>query len=250
MKKEEFFDKLEYLLQDIPDEEREDALNYYRDYLMEAGSENEEQAIREFGSPERVAAMIRADLSGNLKEGGSFTETGYEDERFRDPNYQMVKRLDLPEEQESAGSAGYDSQDEGYTYEKKKPWTNKPLKVLLWVILLIAGAPFLLGAAGAAAGVLISVVSLIFAAILAITGLTAAAFIVGVCLVGLAVAFVFSTPIDGIFLFGAAVVGIGFGIIGIVLLYGFCCMLLPLFWKGIKMAAGFISRAWKGVGKA
>ena len=38
MRKEEFFDKLEYLLQDIPDQDREDALDYYRDYLAEAGS--------------------------------------------------------------------------------------------------------------------------------------------------------------------------------------------------------------------
>ena len=40
MRKEEFFDKLEYLLQDIPDQDREDALDYYRDYLAEAGSGN------------------------------------------------------------------------------------------------------------------------------------------------------------------------------------------------------------------
>ena len=250
MKKEEFFEKLEYLLQDIPDEEREDALNYYRDYLMEAGSENEEQAIREFGSPERAAAMIRADLSGNLKEGGSFTETGYEDERFRDPNYQVVKRLDLPDEWESAERTDYESRAEDHTCDKKNPWTCKPLKLLLWIVLLLAGAPFFLGAAGAAAGALISVASLIFAAILTITCLTAAAFIVGVCLVGLAVALVFSTPFDGIFLFGISVVGLGLGILGIVLLYGFCCVLLPLFWKGIKKIAEYLSGAWKGVRRA
>ena len=85
MRKEEFFDKLEYLLQDIPDQDREDALDYYRDYLAEAGSGNEEAAIEDFGSPERVAAIIRADLAGNLNDGGSFTDRGYEDERFRDP---------------------------------------------------------------------------------------------------------------------------------------------------------------------
>ena len=77
MRKEEFFDKLEYLLQDIPDQDREDALAYYRDYLAEAGSGNEEAAIEDFGSPERVAAIIRADLAGNLNDGGSFTDRGY-----------------------------------------------------------------------------------------------------------------------------------------------------------------------------
>ena len=36
MKKEEFMKKLEYLLQDVNEEEREAALAYYRDYLDEA----------------------------------------------------------------------------------------------------------------------------------------------------------------------------------------------------------------------
>lgn len=100
MRKEEFMRELEYLLQDIPDEEKADALAYYQDYLEEAGPENEEAVIRDFGSPERIAAMIRCDVNGTLEEGGAFTDQGYEDERFRDPNYQMIKRMDLPEEKE------------------------------------------------------------------------------------------------------------------------------------------------------
>ena len=120
MRKEEFFDKLEYLLQDIPDQDREDALDYYRDYLAEAGSGNEEAAIEDFGSPERVAAIIRADLAGNLNDGGSFTDRGYEDERFRDPGYQVAKRLDLPEERKNTAGSG-----SGRGYEKDG-WQTGP----------------------------------------------------------------------------------------------------------------------------
>ena len=83
MNREEFMKELEYLLSDIPDEEKAEAIGYYRDYLEEAGEENEEAAIREFGSPERIAAIIRSDLSGHLEDGGEFTDKGYEDERFR-----------------------------------------------------------------------------------------------------------------------------------------------------------------------
>lgn len=111
MRKKEFIDQLEYLLQDIPDQEREEAIDYYRDYLEEAGPENEEKALEEFGSPERVAAIIRAEIAGNLEDGGSFTENGYEDERFRDPNYQVIRRMDLPdqpeEKEKEADGAGY-----------------------------------------------------------------------------------------------------------------------------------------------
>ena len=82
MNRREFIRELEYLLQDIPEEEKADAIAYYRDYLEDAGEEQEEDVIREFGSPERVAAIIRADLRGDLDSGGEFTESGYQDERL------------------------------------------------------------------------------------------------------------------------------------------------------------------------
>lgn len=83
--------KVEYLLSDLPEEETKDALDYYRDYLEEAGDAAEE-AMREFGSPERIASIIRTDIQGNLADGGEFTDTGYTDERFREPNYQLARR--------------------------------------------------------------------------------------------------------------------------------------------------------------
>lgn len=84
MKKDEFLSQLEYLLQDIPEEDKRDAIDYYRDYLEEAGPEREEDVLREFGSPERIASMIRVDLMGGMEQGGEFTDRGYTDERFGD----------------------------------------------------------------------------------------------------------------------------------------------------------------------
>lgn len=55
MNRTEFMKELEYLLQDISEEEKADAIAYYQDYLEEAGDEHEAEAIREFGSPERIA---------------------------------------------------------------------------------------------------------------------------------------------------------------------------------------------------
>lgn len=91
MRRDKFMKELEYLLQDIPDEDKADAIAYYQDYLEEAGPENEEKVIQDFGSPERVAAIIRADIYGTLEDGGEFTEKGYEDERFKEPNLGLVK---------------------------------------------------------------------------------------------------------------------------------------------------------------
>lgn len=112
MSKEAFMKELEYLLSDIPDEDKKDALDYYRDYLDEAG-DMAQKAIEEFGSPERIAAIVRSDIRGDLEDGGAFTERGYEDERFRVPNYQVVKRYDLPEEREKADRKPADTGHEG-----------------------------------------------------------------------------------------------------------------------------------------
>lgn len=275
MKKEEFLKQLEYLLQDVPDEDKEEAIAYYRDYLEEAGSENEEKAIEEFGSPERVAAIIRADAAGNLKDGGSFTEKGYEDERFRDPNYQVAKRLDLPDEKESEGSHGYGGHADGthtyageyegrppfrerytrsrttdtvYEQPKKKPWTSQPLKLVLLAILLVVASPFLLGAGGIAVGAVATVLCLVGGVIITVLVLTAAAFIISVCLGALGLAFLISAPLDSLFLFGIAIAGIGCGLIGLVLLF-LILKLFPLCWRGIKSLGTMIFKG-RGAGKA
>ncbi len=125
MNKGEFMRELEYLLQDISDEDKKDAIAYYEDYLEEAGEENEEAVILEFGSPERVAAIIRADLKGNLDEGGEFTESGYQDERFRDPRYQVVQRKDLPEMPEEDGWKRFEENEQnGESQEEKDRQSN------------------------------------------------------------------------------------------------------------------------------
>ena len=62
MGKEVFLDRLEQLLSDISQEEREEAMAFYRSYFEEAGEENEAFVIEELGSPEKVAEAIKRDL--------------------------------------------------------------------------------------------------------------------------------------------------------------------------------------------
>lgn len=78
MNQELFLRELENLLSDIPAEERREAMEYYRCYFEDAGEENEEAVLWELGSPEKVAETIKADLSGETRDGG-FTEKGYEE---------------------------------------------------------------------------------------------------------------------------------------------------------------------------
>ena len=62
MNRIEFIAELERLLQDISAEERNEAVQYYRDYFEDAGMENEQHIIEELGSPKKVADTIKAGL--------------------------------------------------------------------------------------------------------------------------------------------------------------------------------------------
>ncbi|MDD3277538.1 MAG: DUF1700 domain-containing protein [Lachnospiraceae bacterium] len=84
MNRVEFMGQLERLLYNLPDEERQDALDYYNDYFDEAGNEHEAEVLRELGSPGRVAALIRAGYQNGAEasQDGEYTENGYQETRF------------------------------------------------------------------------------------------------------------------------------------------------------------------------
>lgn len=83
MNKEQFLKELEDLLQDIDATEREEALNYYRDYFEDAGSEHEQEIIKELESPEKVAQTIKEGLGVENHQDikSDYEENHYNNER-------------------------------------------------------------------------------------------------------------------------------------------------------------------------
>lgn len=67
MRKEEYLQKLEQLLYNIPAEDRYEAIQFYSDYLEDAG-EQVEEVIRSLGTPEELAKSIQKDLYGDNKK--------------------------------------------------------------------------------------------------------------------------------------------------------------------------------------
>lgn len=68
MNKAEFLEQLREELADLPVEERGTALQYFSMYFEDAGSEREQDVIRELGTPRQVAADVRS-ADGGLKLG-------------------------------------------------------------------------------------------------------------------------------------------------------------------------------------
>ncbi len=201
MSREEFMKELEYLLQDIKEEERSDALAYYRDYLEEAGPENEEKVLQEFGSPEKVAAVIRASISGNMTEGGEYTEAGYGDERFREPGYQVV----------ASQNPSQETNDRKENNEKEIR-TNRGLKIFLWGVLILVAAPVIFSVGGGifslVAGIAVVVLVMFFCiAIFALMGV-----IGGIAAMVGGGVYILADPLNGGLIIGIGLLAFGVGI--------------------------------------
>ena len=162
MNRVEFLAELEQRLSGIPEEERQAAIQYYADYLADAGEENETEAIRELGSPEKVAESIKADYFG----------TEFDESRFDHKDY-MEKYGQRSGQGAGSGSGaggrtgadGYNNgQGNGYgngqengrgngAPQKDAPWTSRGLKIFLIVLIAIVVWPVTLGVAGIVLGV-------------------------------------------------------------------------------------------------
>lgn len=233
MSRDEFMRELEYLLADIPDEEKEDAIEYYRDYLEEAGTENEDSVIREFGSPERIAAMIRADINGHLKDGGEFTESGFQDERFRDPNYQMAKRYDLPDVTRQPSEDSSFEQSSQKENRRKRRKDRRPVKIVLWIILIISASPMLLGIGGGILGILAGIIGALFGAVVALGAVTFAFLAAGFALAVAGFTAMILHPLDGILLLGLGILILGLGIFFLAVCGLFYGKFLPYLFRSI-----------------
>lgn len=146
MNRVEFMQQLERLLMDIPEQDRQDAIAYYHNYFDEAGEENEAQVIRELGSPDKVAAIIKTDLNSSGNMDGQYTEYGYEDGR-------EGANVNTPTTQ------GTSSQE-----QKKK----RDFPLALIIILVIFASPLLVGVCGGALGIILGVLGTLFGIIVAV----------------------------------------------------------------------------------
>lgn len=150
MTKEQFLFQLEQKLLDIPEDERAEAMEYYRDYFSDAGPENEEQVIAELGSPDKVAASIKEGLHAGREDGGTVGQ---------------------PPQMRGAANS-YSQANQGRTR------TDSRSKWILIIIVAILTFPVWIGVVGALFGLLVAVIAILLclvaaAALLAVAGLIA-----------------------------------------------------------------------------
>lgn len=195
MNRDMFMTKLRELLSDLSEAEREEALSYYEEYFEDAGVENEESVIASLGTPEKVAATIKAGLAEGAEEEGEFSETGYSN-----AYYEIRDEVAL--------------NDNSVKNKFRRGFGN--LGTGAWIIILILCifalpilGPIMVGICGAILGILLAIAGVFFAVLIAGVAMVIAA--IGLFVGGIAT--LFATPIVGIALMGAALLVGGLGIV-------------------------------------
>lgn len=201
MRKDEFLERLENKLRDLDREEYEEALNYYKEYIEEAGEENEEEVLRKLGSPERVAAQIKAEVAASkLVE--------------KEKNYK-----------------------ENINYEKAS--SSNSLNIILYIVLGILALPLALPLAATVFALLLTFLILIFTVLIVFIAIWLAIGIwgLGFTMAGLVV--IFTDLYTGLFFIGMGLMGVSIFLIASIpvisgvkgTLKGVAILLKKLFYK-------------------
>ena len=260
MNRTEFLAQLERLLGDVPQSEREAALEYYRRYFDEAGEENEAAVIQELGSPGKVAAIIKADLAGDGGQHGEYTEAGYRDQRFQDremPEAFQEENFSGEEKEENNWDGtryrgfserrgrGYDGPYRRAGYGGSGTAHQQPNRKAFWllIILIIVAVPFL-GLSGA--GVIIGIIGGLFGAVIGIVcgvlGLLAGGLglvVAGFLMLVQSLVFLLPTPATAVACAGGALILLA---LGILLMTGFLWLVFKVFPAVLRWVVDFIQR--------
>lgn len=224
----EFMNQLEALLTDISQSEREEALQYYNDYLNDAGVENEQEVLESLGTPEQLAKVIKEGLNDD-SEAGEFTETGYHNE-----NYEMPPQHEVVEKNH-------------YNKGQKKQMSGAMIALI--VLLCIFASPFLIGIVSGIFGLAVGILGGIFGLVVGIAAAGVALLAVGVLLIGLGIGEMVAIPLAGVCLIGAGILVLGLSVFFIWLTVWVCSVAIPWIIRGlVKLFSRLVHR--KGGAKA
>lgn len=217
MNRVEFLAELEQRLSGIPEEERQEAMQYYVDYLADAGEENEDEAIRELGSPEKVAESIKADYYG----------TEFDESRFDHRDYMEKYGQHFSQREDSESRAAGSAEHGNGTAQKGVPWTSSGLKILLIILIAIVVWPLTLGIAGVVIGAAASVF-FFFAGLV----IGAVAIMISGCVVAVTGIALFVIPPAGMIVTGAGILLFVLGLIATAGTIKLCIIVYPAMIRG------------------
>lgn len=126
----------------------------------------------------------------------------------------MAKRYDLPEVSDDNRN-GHQGPDKKHGGRRRGMDGNKTAKTVLWIILIIAASPMLLGIGGGLAGLIGGIFGCLVAAVVGVGALTFAFLAAGVCMILAGVVSMVIHPLSGALLLGLGILLLGLGLIAL-----------------------------------
>lgn len=238
MDRAEFMRRLSELLQDVPLAEREEALQYYNDYIDDAGEENEAGVIASLGSPEELAKSVKAGLAdgGNA---GEFTESGFRTNEQKN-DYQVMSTNEKQKEgnsgaqedgQDGIGQSSFGGSPNGWqngekdaygAYEQHNGAGNKGGKVkspmsggqiALIAILAVLTSPIWIGILGGLFGGVVGLFGALLGLFIAFLAVGVVLLVVGVLLIFCGIVGIFGAPLAGFALIGVGLILMALGLV-------------------------------------
>ena len=222
MNKDEFLRQLEVLLSGISQEERTEALAFYRSYFEDAGEANEAKILEELESPQKVADSIIKDLGVQPGEACSSGAQGASAGAEWNPAVQGAAQ------NASKGVPQGAAQNAAYSAPEKDGMPGWAIVLLVitspvWLVMILVILSALLGIVAALFGIAIAVVAVMGA--LLICGVVLFGAGIGTAIAG--------NPAIGIGLMGAGLIVLAIGILAVVLVVWIFGGFLPWALKGI-----------------
>lgn len=199
MSRQEFMERLNRLLSDIPVNERQEALDYYENYFEDAGPENEAKIIEELESPEKVAASIKKDLFG-----------------------------------ENYGTYGWGSEKK---QDKVKEQNAKAQRNIIIALIVVLTFPIWVGLAGGLFGAAVGILAAVLGVGAALIACVAVFLVVGCALIGMGIAkIVLGAAALGLVVTGIGILMFTFGLLGVIALVWILGKLIPwLITAGVEL---------------
>ena len=222
MNKDEFLRQLEVLLSGISQEERTEALAFYRSYFEDAGEANEAKILEELESPQKVADSIIKDLG--VQPG----DACYSGAQGASAGAEWNPAVQGAAQNASKGVPQGAAQNAAYSTQEKDGMPGWAIVLLVitspvWLVMILVILSALLGIVAALFGIAIAVVAVMGALL-----------ICGVVLFGAGIGSAFAgNPAIGIGLMGGGLIVLAIGILAVVLVVWIFGGFLPWALKGI-----------------
>ncbi len=235
MNRAEFMRQLESLLQNIPQAEREEALQYYNDYFDDAGPENEKAVLEALVNPFRVAENIKRDLN----------ENGYREEDIKGNGV----RHPIVKYQDGEDGNGHDGEENGsWSGTSTRKAESEDMPTWLMALCIVAGILLLPVAISLASAVISAVLGLFvgwFALILGFGVTALVLFVVLVALLAAGFACMMEMPIASVALIGGGLFCGGLGILFLMLTVAMAGIATPVLFRGCAQLYHYLIRKIK-----